>query len=72
MGIEFRESSLVIGPKTHVVAKKGMVFNLNVGVSNLPNPESTDKEGKTYALFIGDTVMVNEVCTIKKVLKFKM
>lgn len=60
MGIEFRESSLLIGPKTTVVAKKGMVFNVNVGLSNLINPDAKDKEGKTYALFIGDTVMVNE------------
>ncbi|XP_034945404.1 FACT complex subunit spt16 isoform X1 [Chelonus insularis] len=58
MGIEFRESSLLIGPKTHAVAKKGMVFNVNVGLSNLTNPDATDKEGKTYALFIGDTVVV--------------
>ncbi|XP_063983532.1 FACT complex subunit spt16 isoform X2 [Diachasmimorpha longicaudata] len=60
MGIEFRESSLLIGPKTHAVAKKGMVFNVNVGLSNLSNSEATDKEGKNYALFIGDTVVVNE------------
>lgn len=61
MGIEFRESSLLIGPRTHAVLKKGMVFNVNVGLSGLTNPDASDKEGKTYALFIGDTVMVNEV-----------
>ncbi|CAL7935430.1 unnamed protein product [Xylocopa violacea] len=60
MGIEFRESSLLIGPKTHATIKKGMVFNVNVGLANLTNTEATDKEGKVYALFIGDTVMVNE------------
>lgn len=61
MGIEFKESSLLIGPKTKAKARKGMVFNVNVGLSNLSNPEASDKEGKVYALFIGDTVMVNEV-----------
>lgn len=61
MGIEFRESSLIIGPKTTVQLRKAMVFNLNVGLSGLENKESQDKEGKIYALFIGDTVMVNEV-----------
>ncbi|KAK0081424.1 hypothetical protein PV325_012213 [Microctonus aethiopoides] len=61
MGIEFKESSLVIGPKTNVLLKKNMVFNVNVGLSNLINSEATDKEGKTYALFIGDTVIVNDV-----------
>ncbi|XP_047357089.1 FACT complex subunit spt16 isoform X1 [Vespa velutina] len=60
MGIEFRESSLLLGPKTHALAKKGMVFNINVGLGNLSNLDATEKEGKIYALFIGDTVMVNE------------
>lgn len=60
MGIEFRESSIVIGPKTSAVAKKGMVFNINIGLANLTNSAATEKEGKTYALFIGDTVLVNE------------
>lgn len=60
MGIEFRESSLVIGPKTTFPAKKGMIFNINIGLANLQNKESTDSEGKAYALFIGDTVLVNE------------
>ncbi|KAJ2952572.1 hypothetical protein O0L34_g6895 [Tuta absoluta] len=60
MGIEFRESSIVIGPKTSAVARKGMVFNINIGLANLTNSAATEKEGKTYALFIGDTVLVNE------------
>ncbi|KAL0272878.1 UNVERIFIED_CONTAM: hypothetical protein PYX00_005698 [Menopon gallinae] len=59
-GIEFRESSLLIAPKTNAVLRKGMVFNLSVGFSNLTNKDATDKEGKIYALFIGDTVVVNE------------
>lgn len=46
MGIEFRESSIVIGPKTSVVAKKGMVFNINIGLANLTNSAATEKEGK--------------------------
>ncbi|KAL0099145.1 hypothetical protein PUN28_020013 [Cardiocondyla obscurior] len=60
MGIEFKESSLLLGPKVHAVVKKGMVFNINVGLANLINSEATDKEGKTYALFIDDMVIVNE------------
>lgn len=61
MGIEFRESSLLIGPKCQIVAVKSQIYNLNVGVSGLNNSEAKEKEGKTYALFIGDTVLVNEV-----------
>lgn len=59
-GIEFRESSIIIGPKCNAVVKKGMVFNVYVGLSSLANKEAADKEGKTYALFVGDTVLVNE------------
>lgn len=46
MGIEFRESSIVIGPKTSAIAKKGMVFNINIGLANLTNSAATEKEGK--------------------------
>ncbi|XP_065172620.1 FACT complex subunit spt16-like [Atheta coriaria] len=60
MGIEFREGSLTIQAKTMAKAKKGMVFNVNIGFQSLTNKEATDKEGKTYALFIADTVMVND------------
>ncbi|KAK9503561.1 hypothetical protein O3M35_010094 [Rhynocoris fuscipes] len=60
MGIEFRESSMLIAPKTQMAALKGQVYNLNVGLSGLTNADAKEKEGKTYALFIGDTVIVNE------------
>ena len=39
----------------------GMVFNINLGFSGLSNPSAEDEEGKTYAIFIGDTVLVEEV-----------
>ncbi|XP_017471590.1 PREDICTED: FACT complex subunit spt16 isoform X1 [Rhagoletis zephyria] len=60
MGIEFRENSIVIGPKCHAEVKKNMVFNVNVGIANLTNSDASEKEGKTYALFIGDTVLVGD------------
>lgn len=60
MGIEFRENSVTIGPKCGAILKKNMVFNLYVGLSNLTNKDATDKAGKVYALFIADTVIVNE------------
>ncbi|XP_070810100.1 FACT complex subunit SPT16 [Pituophis catenifer annectens] len=60
MGIEFREGSLVINSKNQYRLKKGMVFSLNVGLSDLPNREGKKPEEKTYALFIGDTVLVEE------------
>ncbi|XP_050429872.1 FACT complex subunit spt16-like isoform X2 [Adelges cooleyi] len=60
MGIEFRETSLMIAPKTTALAKKGQIYNLCVGVSGLTNKEATDKESKVYALYVGDTVLVND------------
>ncbi|XP_077983541.1 FACT complex subunit SPT16-like [Glandiceps talaboti] len=59
-GIEFREGSLVINAKTDAKAKKGMVFNINIGFSNLENKDYKDSGGKKYALFVGDTFLVNE------------
>ena len=59
MGIEFREGSLAILPKSNSTAKKGMTFNIAVGFSGLENKEAQDSDGKIYALFLGDTVMVN-------------
>lgn len=61
MGIEFRESSLIIGPKCNAVIRKNMVFNVYVGLSGLTNKEASEKEGKTYALFLGDSVIVNDL-----------
>lgn len=58
-GIEFRESHLVIGPKTNVKAKKNMSFVIAVGFSDLVNREATDSRGKNYSLFVSDTVVVN-------------
>lgn len=62
MGIEFRENSLMIAPKTTASVQKGQVYNLCVGLSGLTNKEASNKETKVYALYVGDTVLVNEVC----------
>jgi len=64
MGIEFREGSLLITSKVNAVALQGMVFNINVGFSDLLNSDSKESEGKKYALFLGDTVLVNEVSIV--------
>ncbi|CAL1527639.1 unnamed protein product [Lymnaea stagnalis] len=74
MGIEFREASLLIAPKTRAPAKKGMVFNVSIGFADLSSG-SNDKGDKKAALFLGDTVLVNEgapasvLTTTKKLLK---
>ena len=37
-----------------------MVFNVNLGFTGLINKEASDSKGKDVALFVGDTVLVNE------------
>uniref|UniRef100_A0A8C9SJ74 FACT complex subunit n=1 Tax=Scleropages formosus TaxID=113540 RepID=A0A8C9SJ74_SCLFO len=63
MGIEFREGALVLNSKNQYKLKKGMVFSVSLGFSDLINKEGKKEEQKKYALFIGDTVQVNEVWT---------
>lgn len=61
LGIEFRESSIGITSKCTARAKKGMTFQISIGFSGLDNPDGKDEQSKSYALFIGDTIVVNEV-----------
>lgn len=63
-GVEFRESTLAITAKTAAAAKKGMVFSVNIGFAGLQKKGAEKVEN--YALFIGDTVIVNEgsPCTV--------
>ena len=60
MGIEFREPSLSIAANCNAVVKKGMVFNVNIGLNGLVNKEAEDPKGQNVALFIGDTIVVND------------
>ena len=60
IGIEFREANYLISNKCQSVAKAGMVFQVSVGFSDLINTAAKDAEAKKYALFIGDTVLVNK------------
>ena len=38
-----------------------MVFQISIGFSDMKNEAAKDDESKKYALFVGDTVLVNEV-----------
>uniref|UniRef100_A0A8C8JII2 FACT complex subunit n=1 Tax=Oncorhynchus tshawytscha TaxID=74940 RepID=A0A8C8JII2_ONCTS len=61
MGIEFREGSLVLNSKNQYKLKKGMVLSISLGFADLVNKEGKKEEQKKYALFIGDSVQINEV-----------
>lgn len=56
-------------PSTISYVFTGMVFNVNVGFADLENKDGKDSASKKYALFIGDTVMVNEVRSINTTYK---
>jgi len=55
---------LIIKQPFLFLALSGMVFNVSIGMSDLENNSAKEDEGKKYALFIGDTAIVNEVCAI--------
>ena len=42
MGIEFREGTVSIVPTCDVVALRGMVFNVNIGLTGLANKVKLD------------------------------
>lgn len=39
----------------------GMVLSISLGFADLENKEGKKDEQKKYALFIGDTIQINEV-----------
>lgn len=60
MGIEFREGSLVLNAKNQYRLKKGIVLSVSLGFSDLVNKDAKKEEQKKYALFLGDTIQINE------------
>ncbi|KAK6094527.1 FACT complex subunit spt16 [Batrachochytrium dendrobatidis] len=58
IGIEFRESQLLLAQKTSRPLKAGMTFNLSIGFQGLVNPKSKDSKGKLYSLYLADTVQI--------------
>lgn len=59
MGIEFREASLSITPNCGALVRKGMVFNVNIGIGGLTNKDAQNEAGRNVSLFVGDTVVVS-------------
>ena len=39
-----------------------MTFNVSLGFSGLKNEKAKEEVDKVYALFVGETVIANEVC----------
>ena len=57
IGIEFRESTYVIGPKCNRPIKKDMVFSLSLGFQDIPDPKDNKK---TYSLLLLDSIKTGQ------------
>ena len=62
IGIEARDTTLMLNAKNTRTLKDGMTFFITTGFSDLENPQPQDKkrDGK-YALMLSDTVRINPV-----------
>jgi nucleosome binding factor SPN SPT16 subunit len=58
IGIETKDTTLTLGPKSTRVLKDGMTLIVQTGFQDLENKASQSKRGKTYSLAIVDTVRV--------------
>ena len=50
LGLEFRDSSLLITAKNERAVRQGMVFNVSLGLHNLQLANQTNELKKTYSL----------------------
>lgn len=58
MGIETKDSTLVLNAKSSRTLKDGMTLCITTGFSDLENPEPQDKKSKIYSMILTDTVRV--------------
>ncbi|CAI9101356.1 OLC1v1038659C1 [Oldenlandia corymbosa var. corymbosa] len=59
IGLEFRESGLILNAKNDRLLKAGMVFNVSLGFQNL-QAESENPKARTFALLLADTVTITD------------
>jgi nucleosome binding factor SPN SPT16 subunit len=58
IGIETKDPTLMLGPKTGRALKDGMTLVVQTGFQDLENKAAGNKRNKTYSLVIADTVRV--------------
>ncbi|ATY64834.1 transcription elongation complex subunit [Cordyceps militaris CM01] len=58
VGLENRDSTLVLNAKNQRALKDGMTLIINTGFQDIDNPQPQDKSSKTYSLVLNDTVRV--------------
>lgn len=55
---------MTLSPKCILTIRKGMVFNVYLGFDHLTDPEAKHSADKTYAMFIGDTVLAGDEVSV--------
>ncbi|KAF5117592.1 hypothetical protein DV454_001076 [Geotrichum candidum] len=60
IGIEFRDTSLLLNAKNTNKLKSGMTLCVSIGFHNIPNPDAKEKENKVYSILLTDTVIVTK------------
>lgn len=58
IGIETRDSSLVINAKSNATLRDGMTLSITTGFSDVANDKPQDKKSNVYSLILTDTVRV--------------
>lgn len=58
IGIETRDSTLILNAKNTRTLKDGMTLCITTGFSDIHNPEPQDKNSKSYSLLVSDTVRI--------------
>lgn len=58
VGLENRDSTLVLNGKNQRTLKDGMTLIIQTGFQDIENPQPQDKNSKTYSLVLNDTLRV--------------
>ncbi|KAF8854754.1 transcription elongation complex subunit [Acephala macrosclerotiorum] len=59
VGIETRDSTLILNGKSARSLKDGMTLCVTTGFSDIENPTPQDKKSKTYSMVLSDTVRIS-------------
>ncbi|PKY02396.1 transcription elongation complex subunit [Aspergillus campestris IBT 28561] len=60
IGIELRDSNMLLNGKNNRVLKSGMTLSVTVGITDVKNTDSKDKTKTIYSMVITDTIRVGE------------
>ncbi|EEH38707.2 FACT complex subunit spt16 [Paracoccidioides lutzii Pb01] len=60
IGIELRDSNMVLNGKNNKVLKSGMTLCVMIGFTDIQDPDPKDKKNETYSMVVTDTVRVGE------------